>query len=263
MTWVWLSESVVDFGTRAPNGDRETRVVWLHADPSRVFGVPPGSGADEVKRAYRRLVRRHHPDRNPGDTDAPRRFQQIQSALEAMVDEPEVIAHPRWGEWWTITGFAEPDATAREAFAVTGVRIEADPSFDLPPGRVEEELRITYAGQTLPLIVAQNVPSSLWRRLLEELGLYPQRRDGSPNRLARVGALLEPAVLVMLSLVAAPLLAVLLGVLTYLLTDENVPATWAVTLLALCLGWGSLAGVALRREGHAPEWLCRQRRRVS
>jgi len=35
-----------------------------------VLGLQPWAGADEIRAAYRRLVKIHHPDRNPGDSEA-------------------------------------------------------------------------------------------------------------------------------------------------------------------------------------------------
>lgn len=49
-------------------------------DPYVVLGVRPSVSDDELHAAYRRLVRLHHPDHNPGDPDAARRFEEVQEA---------------------------------------------------------------------------------------------------------------------------------------------------------------------------------------
>lgn len=54
--------------------------VW----PFEVLGVPTTSTADEVRRAYRALVQRFHPDHNPGDAAAHERFLAVQSAYEEL-----------------------------------------------------------------------------------------------------------------------------------------------------------------------------------
>ena len=49
-------------------------------DPYRVLGVSKDATDAEIKRAYRKLARQYHPDRNPGDAAAEERFKAIQGA---------------------------------------------------------------------------------------------------------------------------------------------------------------------------------------
>ena len=51
-----------------------------------VLGVDRGAPAGEIKRAYKRLARRLHPDINPGDREAAARFQQVLDAYETLMD---------------------------------------------------------------------------------------------------------------------------------------------------------------------------------
>lgn len=51
-----------------------------------VLGLPRGATEPEIKRAYRRLARRFHPDINPGDRAAVERFRQILDAYETLID---------------------------------------------------------------------------------------------------------------------------------------------------------------------------------
>lgn len=51
-----------------------------------VLGVQQGASESEIKRAYRRLARRFHPDINPGDQTAAARFRQILEAYETLID---------------------------------------------------------------------------------------------------------------------------------------------------------------------------------
>ncbi|MGE5357395.1 MAG: molecular chaperone DnaJ [Bacteroidales bacterium] len=51
-----------------------------------VLGIKPTASPDEIKRAYRRLARRYHPDINPGDPAAEQRYQQISLAYETLID---------------------------------------------------------------------------------------------------------------------------------------------------------------------------------
>lgn len=51
-----------------------------------ILGLPHGASDAEIKRAYKRLARRHHPDINPGDRMAESRFRQILEAYETLID---------------------------------------------------------------------------------------------------------------------------------------------------------------------------------
>src|SRR6188472_3483031 len=51
-----------------------------------VLGLQQGASERDIKRAYRRLARRFHPDINPGDNTAEARFRQILEAYETLVD---------------------------------------------------------------------------------------------------------------------------------------------------------------------------------
>ena len=49
-------------------------------DPYKVLGLTPDASDEDVKRAYRRLAKKYHPDLNPGDQEAARKMQEVNSA---------------------------------------------------------------------------------------------------------------------------------------------------------------------------------------
>ena len=51
-----------------------------------LLGVSADATIAQIKKAYRKLARQHHPDRNPGDTDAADRFKAITEAYEVLTD---------------------------------------------------------------------------------------------------------------------------------------------------------------------------------
>jgi molecular chaperone DnaJ len=62
-----------------------------------VLGVDKKASAEDVKKAYRKLARQYHPDRNPGDKAAEERFKEIQSAYDTLGDEEKRKAYDRGG----------------------------------------------------------------------------------------------------------------------------------------------------------------------
>ena len=57
-------------------------------DPYKVLGVSPNASDEEIKRAYRQLAKKYHPDLNPGDQEAARRMQEVNAAYE-QIKNPE------------------------------------------------------------------------------------------------------------------------------------------------------------------------------
>lgn len=60
----------------------------MSADPYEVLGVPRSATSDEIRKAYRKLAKAHHPDLNPGDKAAEERFKAAASAYD-ILNDPE------------------------------------------------------------------------------------------------------------------------------------------------------------------------------
>jgi molecular chaperone DnaJ len=67
------------------NGD--VRREWFEKDYYNVLGVAKNASAAEIKKAYRKLAQQHHPDANPGNTQAEDRFKEISAAYDVLGDE--------------------------------------------------------------------------------------------------------------------------------------------------------------------------------
>jgi molecular chaperone DnaJ len=62
-----------------------------------VLGVAKSAGADELKKAYRKLAMQYHPDRNPGDKSAEHKFKDINEAYDVLKDDQKRAAYDRFG----------------------------------------------------------------------------------------------------------------------------------------------------------------------
>ncbi len=77
-----------------------------------VLGVPKDAKPDAIRKAYRKLARKYHPDVNPGDRKAEERFKKVATAYEVLSDDKRRAAYDEFGEESLQGGF-DPDK-ARE-----------------------------------------------------------------------------------------------------------------------------------------------------
>ena len=69
-------------------------------DYYEVLGINKNAGAEDIKKAYRKLARKHHPDLNPDDKEAHKKFQQINEANEVLSDPEKRKKYDQYGKDW-------------------------------------------------------------------------------------------------------------------------------------------------------------------
>lgn len=96
-----------------------------------VLGVKKSASADEIKKVYRRLARKYHPDMNPGNKEAEANFKEVTEAYEVLSDADKRKKYDQFGQYWKQAGQAWPSGGAGSAgFDVNGFDFSQYGSFD-------------------------------------------------------------------------------------------------------------------------------------
>ncbi|MGB3786912.1 MAG: J domain-containing protein [Phormidesmis sp.] len=75
-----------------------------------VLGVSKTATPEEIKRAYRKLARKYHPDLNPGDKEAEDKFKDLNAANEVLSEPETRQKYDRFGQHWNQPGYTEAPA---------------------------------------------------------------------------------------------------------------------------------------------------------
>ena len=71
-----------------------------YIDYYKILGIDKNATQDDVKKAYKQLARKYHPDLNPNDPDAVKKFQEINEANEVLSDPEKRTKYDQYGENW-------------------------------------------------------------------------------------------------------------------------------------------------------------------
>lgn len=66
-------------------------------DYYEVLGIQKGADASAIKKAYRKMAKKYHPDANPGDKEAEEKFKEVNEAYEVLSDDQKRAAYDQYG----------------------------------------------------------------------------------------------------------------------------------------------------------------------
>jgi curved DNA-binding protein len=93
-----------------------------------ILGLNKTASSEEIKKAYRKLARKYHPDLNPGDKTAEAKFKEINEANEVLSDPDKRRQYDRFGQYWQQA--REGGVPPREGFGVEEFDFGRYGSFD-------------------------------------------------------------------------------------------------------------------------------------
>lgn len=102
-----------------------------YKDYYAVLGVGKTASAEEIKKAFRKLAVKYHPDRNPNDKSAEERFKEISEAYEVLSDSEKRQKYDQFGQYWQQTGRSGwPGGSAGVDFGSVGFDFSQYSTFD-------------------------------------------------------------------------------------------------------------------------------------
>lgn len=96
-----------------------------------ILGVERGASQDAIRKAYRKLARKHHPDINPGNKEAENKFKEISAAHEVLSDSRKRKLYDEFGEAGLAPGFDPDKARSYRQWQQQSASTGGSPEFDL------------------------------------------------------------------------------------------------------------------------------------
>ena len=97
-----------------------------------MLGVKKDASADDIRKAYRKLARKHHPDVNPGDKKAEETFKKVSSAYDVLSDDKKRKAYDEFGDASLQGGF-DPDKAREYARWQSSRQQQRESAYDQGP----------------------------------------------------------------------------------------------------------------------------------
>src|SRR3954447_18621823 len=92
----------------------------MATDHYATLGVTKTSTPEEIQKAYRKLARKYHPDMNPNDATAKKKFQEVQSAFEVLSDPDKRKRYDQFGDNFESMGGGGPGGGPRWQYTNSG-----------------------------------------------------------------------------------------------------------------------------------------------
>ena len=157
----------------------------MHSNYYRILGVSKNATSDEVKAAWRQLVLKHHPDRNPDDKDATKKLQEINEAYEVLSDPEKRRTYDLYGPDWEII-YKYRHSGRSKGYYDEGIRGDDQQwkyRLSMRMAAKEHERTIKVCGRSVTLIIPAGVRGG--REYLYR-GCGALGENGAPNGDLRV-----------------------------------------------------------------------------